>query len=285
MSTKRAHIGHNLLLLEMPTLSEHNILEKLPRTNFGEIMSSSDPGLRDPDVLRQLQVNIEAVRRRMAAACERGGRAVGDVTLVAVTKYVDAPTASLLLEFGVTELGESRPQELWRKARSLTQAHWHLVGHLQRNKIAATLPLVTLIHSVDSERLLLALNETAGNQQRCVSILLEVNISGETAKQGFAPDQVPNILRGFPNRFPHIELRGLMTMAPATHDTESTRPVFRQLREYRDRWVCLFPEAGRLPELSMGMTQDFEIAIEEGATIVRVGSALFEGLVHRNSLG
>lgn len=227
---------------------------------------------------QRLHSNLEAVQQRMAAACRRVGRSVDEVRLVAVTKYVDAATASWLVECGVSDLGESRPQELWRKAQAIPQAAWHLIGHLQRNKVAATLPLVHLIHSVDSERLLVALDETARQQTRRCSILLEVNVSGEKAKQGFSPDAVPEILRDFPNRFRNLDLRGLMTMAPLCEDPESTRPVFRRLRALRDDWVHLFPAVGALRELSMGMTQDFEVAIEEGATLVRIGSALFEGV-------
>ncbi len=227
--------------------------------------------------LNRLKANVDAVRRRMEAACQRAGRSASDVTLVAVTKYVSVEVAARLPELGIRDLGESRPQELWHKASALPDVRWHLIGHLQRNKVDSTIPLTSLIHSVDSERLLVAIQAAASQQNRPVPVLLEVNVSGESAKQGFAPSDVPSVLARFTTRFPQLSLRGLMTMAPLSADPEQVRPVFRELRRLRDQWRGDFPLVGSLAELSMGMTQDFEVAIEEGATMVRVGSALFEG--------
>src|SRR5262249_13754464 len=148
--------------------------------------------LMDASIRQKLRANLDAVEERIARACARAGRQRTDVTLVAVTKTVPAAIASLLPEMGVLDLGENRPQELWRKAATLPgDIRWHLIGHLQRNKIDRTLPLTFLIHAVDSVRLLQALEQEAAKQQRMVVALLEVNASGETSKQGFAPADVP----------------------------------------------------------------------------------------------
>src|SRR5262249_49707057 len=151
---------------------------------------------------------------------------------------------------------------------------WHLVGHLQRNKVERTLPLVELIHSMDSVRLLAALDEEATKRQRGVSVLLEVNASGEGNKHGFAPEELPGL--GPPIRaFRSVQVRGLMTMAAFEEDPQRCRPTFAALRELRDRLRGEIGPPHDLQELSMGMTNDFEVAVEEGATMVRIGTALF----------
>jgi pyridoxal phosphate enzyme (YggS family) len=203
------------------------------------------------------------------------------VTLVAVTKTVSAEVAAVLPELGVVDLGESRPQELWRKAAVFPRsARWHLVGHLQRNKIEKTLPLTHLIHSVDSERLLLALDEEAARQDRRVDVLLEVNASREEAKHGFAPEELAGL--GDPGsalrELKRVRVCGLMTMAALEEEPERCRPTFVGLRELRDRLRAELGSAYPLAHLSMGMTNDFEVAIEEGATLVRIGTAIFDGI-------
>ncbi len=214
----------------------------------------------------------------MRAACLRAGRPRDDVTLVAVTKTAPVGAAAVLAELGVRDLGENRPQELWRKAAALPPTvRWHLIGHLQRNKIARTLPLVHRIHSADNLRLLAALEEEAARQERTVDVLLQVNASREASKQGFAPDEVlglaPTLLE-----LERVRVTGLMTMAAYEDDPERCRPTFARLRELRDRLRAAVGAAHPLTELSMGMTNDFEVAVEEGATLVRIGTALFEGL-------
>ncbi len=219
--------------------------------------------------VNQLRDNLAAVEERIAKACARSGRQRSDVTLVAVTKMVAPEVAALCTELGILDLGEGRPQELWRKAAALPKnIRWHLIGHLQRNKIDRTLPLVQRIHAVDSVRLLQAIEQEAVKQQRQVSVLLEVNASGEAAKQGFAPAEV---LRLTPiiRQLKQIQVLGLMTMA-ALQEPEACRPTFVTLRKLRDQLG--------LEHLSMGMSNDFEIAIEEGATLIRLGSVLFEGV-------
>jgi pyridoxal phosphate enzyme (YggS family) len=221
----------------------------------------------------RLAANLARVEQRLAVACARAGRARQEVALVAVTKSVSAEIAALLPELGIHDLGESRPQELWRKVALLPQTvRWHLIGHLQRNKIERTLPLVHRIHSVDSERLLAALD--AG---RAVEALLEFNCGGEASKLGFAPEQA-GALAAVVRSLKRMRVVGLMTMAPFEDDPERCRPVFARLRQLRDQMRQEVGERHPLCELSMGMSNDFEVAVEEGATAVRLGTILFEGM-------
>ncbi len=226
-----------------------------------------------------LAERLAAVEERLHAACRRAGRAQSAVTLVAVTKTVSSEIAALLPGLGVMDLGESRPQELWRKAAVVPPpVRWHLIGHLQRNKIERTLPLVECIHSVDSVRLLEALEETCRQASRSLPVLLEFNASGEASKHGFASEDVPRLAARLAE-LRHVHIEGLMTMAAYEEQAERTRPTFAALRALRDQ---LAAEWGRpLPHLSMGMSNDFEIAVEEGATLVRLGTVLFEGMANR----
>lgn len=231
------------------------------------------------DPAATIAANLRRVRERIAAAADRSGRRAAEIQLVAVVKYVDANTARLLVDAGCRDLGESRPQQLWEKAEVLgdCDVNWHLVGHLQRNKIRRTLPLVSLIHSVDSEKLLSAIDRVAGEHRITADVLVEVNTSGDEAKHGAAPGDVQPLLAAA-SALRHIRIHGLMTMAALEGGTEVARANFAQLRELRDRLQPVCPANATLAELSMGMSRDFEVAIEEGATIVRVGSSLFEGL-------
>jgi pyridoxal phosphate enzyme (YggS family) len=223
------------------------------------------------------------VEERLHAACCRAGRSRGDVTLVAVTKTASIEAVAEMVALGVRDLGESRPQELWRKAAVLpASARWHLIGHLQRNKIERTLPLVCRIHSVDSLRLLRALEEEAERQGRTVDALLEVNASGEAAKHGFAPEEAAGLAPAL-RELKRVRVTGLMTMAAYEEDPQRCRPAFAALRELRDRLRIAVGEAPTLTDLSMGMTNDFEVAVEEGATLVRIGTALFDGLTEETA--
>ena len=225
-----------------------------------------------------LAQHIESVEERIGAACARAGRHRSEVTLVAVTKSAPDAASILLPEFGLAHLGENRPQQLWRKAALLpTTVHWHLIGHLQRNKIERTLPLVELIHSVDRLAVLEALEECAGKLGRPAHVLLEVNTSREASKQGFSPEVVPG-LAAVLNELKYVSVCGLMTMAAWEEEPEKCRPCFAQLRQLRDRLGRLLAGSHRLDHLSMGMSNDFEVAIEEGATLVRIGTRLFDGL-------
>jgi PLP dependent protein len=238
-------------------------------------MSGTKPDSRWRDLL---QGRLEQVENRLQAACQRAGRARSAVTLVAVTKSVSAGVAALLPELGVFDLGESRPQELWHKAALLPgSVRWHQIGHLQRNKVERTLPLATLIHSVDSERLLAALEEEAAKQQRTVEVLLEVNASHEASKHGFAAGDLRALAPAIAG-LKHVRVVGLMTMAAFFDDPEQARPAFGELRRLRERLQKEIKPPHELRHLSMGMTNDYEVAIEEGATLVRIGTALFEGM-------
>jgi PLP dependent protein len=226
--------------------------------------------------------NLHRVQERIARAAESAGRRADEVTLVGVTKYVGIEEAAELAAAGCRHLGESRPQELWKKAGDPALAgghpiHWHFIGHLQRNKVARTLPVTKLIHSVDSERLVAAINEVqaATDNTKPMNVLLEVNTSGESAKQGLSPSEVEPLLAAAPN-YPHIEIRGLMTMAALEGGPAVAAGNFATLRKLRDQLQTNAPSCVKLDELSMGMSDDFEVAIREGATIVRVGSALWE---------
>ena len=221
---------------------------------------------------KKLQTNLDAVEERIVKACARAGRQRSEVTLIAVTKTISAELAALLPELGLRDLGESRPQELWRKSEILPkEVRWHFIGHLQRNKIERTLPLVQMIHAVDTVRLLQAMEQEAARQQRSVSILLEVNASGEASKQGFEPTDLPGLVPIL-GELKHVQVSGLMTMA-ALQEPEACRPTFITLRQLRDslRSQSTHP----VEHLSMGMSNDFEIAIEEGATYVRLGTVLW----------
>lgn len=231
------------------------------------------------DAAARLRDNLVRVREQIATAAVRSGRRAEEVTLVGVTKYVDAAIARKLVEAGLNDLGESRPQALWEKAESLAglPIRWHLIGHLQRNKVKRTLPLAACIHSADSLRLLEEISREAVALGRTTDVLLEVNISGEAAKHGFEPGQIEPLLPAIA-RLPHVAVRGLMAMAALEGGPNRARREFAALRELRDRLRTSCPGEISLGELSMGMSGDFEIAIEEGATMVRVGSALFEGI-------
>jgi len=228
----------------------------------------------------RIRDNLACVHEKIAAAAARSGRSGNQIMLIGVTKYVEPEIARLLVEAGVTKLGESRPQELWRKAEALADlsVHWHLIGHLQRNKVKRTTEIAAVIHSVDSLRLLQEINvHAANNRLRVSDVLLEVNISGDAAKHGFRPDELEPL---FPQIAPlkHVAVLGLMTMSGLESNADQTRREFAALRELRDQLRPVHPPNVVLNELSMGMSGDYEIAIEEGATIIRVGSALFEGI-------
>jgi len=224
--------------------------------------------------------NLADVRRRIADAAARSGRTAAEVTLVGVTKYVSADEIRVLADAGCTELGESRPQQLWDKAAALAgrPIRWHMIGHLQRNKVRRTVPVVEMIQSADSPRLVRAIDTAAVELARRVAILIEVNVSGEEAKHGFAPERVEPFLEeaaGCEN----VAVRGLMCMAGLDPGADAARRDFAALRQLRDRLQRNCPEDIALSELSMGMSGDYEVAVEEGATIVRVGSALFRGIM------
>ena len=216
--------------------------------------------------------NLAAVRARIQAAASRAGRDPHEITLVAVTKEVDAEAARQAVAGGLTDLGENRVQELAKKQQALADldVRWHMIGTLQRNKVAQVVGHVVLIHSVDSVSLGEAIARKAQAQDIRQDVLLEVNAGSEESKHGAAPAEAVEAAHRLLD-MPGLRLRGLMTVAPQG-DVDAARRAFRTLRELRD---AVKARASEVTELSMGMTEDLEVAIEEGATIVRVGTAIF----------
>ncbi len=208
------------------------------------------------------------VKECLERACERAGRDPASVTLVAVTKgHGVSEIEQRVLARGHHILGENRVQEWREKAAQLEGVEWHLIGNLQRNKVKYLLP-VRLIHSLASERLAEALELEGAKRDHIFRVLVEVNVAGEAAKQGVPLNEAAALVR-YAQSLPHLKVHGLMTMAPYSANPEDSRPIFRRLRDLRDTLS--------LKELSMGMSGDFEVAVEEGASLVRVGSAIFAG--------
>lgn len=254
-----------------------------------------------PNMIDRLTDNLQQVNSEIAAACSRAGRSPDEITLVAVTKYAELPWAQRLIELGVRNLGESRPQQLLERSEALSfrgagfqpamnfdstgsgqvenlpHVQWHLIGHLQRNKVKRVLPQTVLIHSVDSLRLLERISAIAAELCLRPRVLLEVNVSGEDSKDGLSASELTANWDAF-QAVPNVDVAGLMTMAPLADDPAAARPVFRALRLLRDELATRAAPHVKLTELSMGMSGDFAVAIEEGATLVRIGSRLFDGL-------
>src|SRR5579872_342954 len=223
--------------------------------------------------------NVARIRERVASAARRVGRNPDDITLMAVSKTHPPELIREAYGAGLRVFGENRVQELSGKAAALVDlkdATWHLIGHLQSNKAARAAELFDAIDSVDSLKLAEKLNSSARERGKVLEVLIEINIGGEAAKSGLSPDsqELENILNAAP-RLDHLEVRGLMTIPPFTENSEDARPYFRQLRELRDEIGSRNWPAVSMDVLSMGMSHDFEIAIEEGSTCVRVGTAIF----------
>ncbi len=227
----------------------------------------------------RLERNLAEVRKRIAAACERAGRNSADVRLVAVTKTATPEAVRALVELGVTDLGENRIQEAAKKRDALAglNVRWHMIGHLQTNKVREAVEMFDLIHSVDSVRVAEALDARASSQGRTVPVLMQVNVSGEATKHGIPAALAIDELRKIA-KFGSIQVEGLMTMAPFVDDAEEVRSVFTRLRQLAAQIKTFGMPGGGMKHLSMGMTQDYEVAVEEGATIVRIGTALFTGV-------
>jgi pyridoxal phosphate enzyme (YggS family) len=214
-----------------------------------------------------IEQNVRDIERRIAGACERAGRSPDEVTLVAVTKNIDIPAIEAAFNAGIRHFGENRVQETKPKIEQLAnlRSHvtWHMIGHLQANKAKTAVNIFDIIHSVDSLKLAETLSK---HSQHKLPVLIEVNVSGEWTKSGFNISEVDEAV-ALIRKLPNIEVQGLMTIAPWLSDAGEVRPVFRRLRQMRDSLG--------LEHLSMGMTDDFEVAIEEGATLVRIGRAIF----------
>jgi pyridoxal phosphate enzyme (YggS family) len=221
-----------------------------------------------------LQERIALVQRRIAKACARSGRPIEDVNTIAVTKYVSVEAAQEVIAKGYIRIGENRWQDAKAKWEVIgNEAEWHFIGHLQTNKVKEVVGRFPYVHSLDRLSLAEELSRKASAAGLEVKCFIQLNISGEETKDGLAPEQLIPFAERI-RTMPGIRIVGLMTMAPYEADPESTRPVFRGLREWRDRLNASNVLPDKVPHLSMGMSNDFEIAIEEGATWIRLGSIL-----------
>ncbi|WP_338555685.1 YggS family pyridoxal phosphate-dependent enzyme [Paenibacillus sp. KS-LC4] len=229
-----------------------------------------------------LTERIAEVQRRIDAACERSGRKPEDVNVIAVTKYVSLATAVQAFDEGLRHLGENRFQDALPKWEAISgetaeggdgQAIWHFIGSLQTNKVKDVIGKFTYIHSLDRLSLAQAIEKRAAQLGVQVPCMIQVNVSGEQSKHGLEPEQLPELLEAIKG-FQYVQPIGLMTMAPYEAEAEQTRPVFRALRELRDKMNREVALNAPLTELSMGMSGDFEVAIEEGATWIRLGTIL-----------
>ncbi len=245
----------------------------------------------------RLRENLRQVRATIADACRRSGRDPADVRLVAVSKYADLDTVRALLAAGVRDLGENRVQQLIGRAAALgaaqadlfaadsaagTAPRWHMIGHLQRNKVKGLLHYSRILHSLDSVRLAKELEKQAEKSELIVDVFLELNVAGEQAKSG-APVAEAAPLAEAVSACPHLRLHGLMTMPPFDPDPEAARPHFARLRALLEQLQRRGAVGPSCVHLSMGMTIDYAVAVEEGATFVRIGSALFEGIDARSA--
>lgn len=226
----------------------------------------------------QIHERLQRVWERIRAACARAGRDPAQVRVAGITKGFPAEVAAAAVRAGLRDLGENRVQEARAKIPQVQalaggfSVRWHLVGHLQRNKARWAVQLFDWVHSVDSPELAHELSRRATSAARTLKVLVEVNVAGEPTKHGATPERAGQLVE-LASYLPGLHVRGLMTVAPQSRDPKEVRWVFRELRELRDR---IRLERGlELPELSMGMTEDYEVAVEEGATLVRLGRALF----------
>jgi pyridoxal phosphate enzyme (YggS family) len=220
-----------------------------------------------------LEANLHSIQERIAAACRRVSREPASVTLLAVTKSQPPEIVSQAAELGLTLFGENRVQEARAKIPLCpSRLRWHMIGHLQSNKCREAVELFAMVQSVDSLHLAAELSRRAEQASKTLPILLEVNVVGEATKFGYRPEQLIRELTQL-NALPRLEIHGLMTVPPWTPEPEKVRPIFRQVRELKEKCEAIL--GAPLPHLSMGMSGDFEVAIEEGATMVRLGTALF----------
>ena len=222
-----------------------------------------------------ITANINKIKQRIAAAATRCNRAPESIKLLAVTKTVPLPAIEQAIEAGITALGENYVQEAKEKIAVIGQrVSWHMIGHLQTNKAKYTVNLFDYIHSVDRLELAAEINKRARLIARKINILIEINVSGEKTKNGITASEAIELIKNV-SMLESVSVKGLMTMAPYSTNPENSRPYFSELRNLRNKIICEGITNIQMEELSMGMTDDFEIAIEEGATIVRIGRAIF----------
>lgn len=221
--------------------------------------------------------NLMRVEKRVQAACDRAGRSRDEVLLIAVSKTKPVELIREVMETGTKDFGENKVQEMCNKIEVIPEPlNWHLIGHLQRNKVKYIVDKACLIHSVDSVRLAEEIQKEAVKKEVAkVPVLIEVNMAEEDSKDGIHREETEALVRAIAADMPNLQIRGLMTIAPFVDDPEENRVHFRGLKELRDQINALQIPGVEMTELSMGMTNDFEVAIEEGATMVRVGTAIF----------
>lgn len=224
--------------------------------------------------MEELKSRIVEIQQKIDRAARVGGRSGKDVTLIAVSKTVDISQAQAAFDLGIRDFGENRSQELKSKQQAIPQANWHMIGRLQTNKVKDVVGRAVLIHSLDSWHLAQEINKRAQYLNIEMPVLLQVNISGETQKAGVDPDDVREFLDSV-GELTALRVDGFMTMAPLSYAGEESRPIFAELAALRNKLKeKSFPQA-ELKYLSMGMSQDYEVAVEEGANMVRIGSAIF----------
>ena len=222
-----------------------------------------------------IKENLEAVEKRVQDACKRAGRSRDEVTLIAVSKTKPVSLIREAMACGQVDFGENKVQELCKKLEEIREPlRWHLIGHLQRNKVKYVVDKACLIHSVDSERLAQEIQKEAAKRDLVCPVLVEVNVGGEETKSGVSPQEALPLVRSIA-ALPNVKVKGLMTVAPPVERPEDARIYFKELRELADTIRKEAIPGVEMKELSMGMTGDFEAAIEEGATMVRVGTAIF----------
>jgi hypothetical protein len=219
--------------------------------------------------------NIFKIKQRVREACLRVGRNPDEVTIVAATKTVQVDRIKEAVNSGIIDIGENRVQELLEKRNSIDNVRWHFIGHLQTNKVKYIVDFIHLIHSVDSLKLALEIDKQARKINKVIDVLIEVNTSGEKTKYGAKPDEVVELVRQISESCDFVRIKGLMTVAAFLPNPEDVRPMFKLLRELRDEIAKFNFKNVEMKHLSMGMSNDFEVAVEEGATLVRIGTAIF----------
>ena len=222
-----------------------------------------------------IKSNIEYIEKLKDEAARRSGRTGEDVLLVAVTKLHTPDEINEAIDAGITDIGENKVQEIMNKYEAVKPVRWHLIGHLQTNKVKYIIDKVSLIHSVDSLHLAKEIDKRAGNAGRTMDILVQVNPEGEETKFGTSMEDAVKLVGDIASECPNVRIKGLMCIAPLVEDPEEVRPVFAEVKKLFDRIAEEPPERAEMKYLSMGMSGDFEVAIEEGANIVRVGTAIF----------
>ncbi len=230
-----------------------------------------------------IKENIERVERLKAEACRRAGRDPSDVLLVAVTKLHTTEEMNEAIDCGITDIAENKVQEIVRKYDEVKPARWHLIGHLQTNKVRQVIDKVCMIHSVDSFHLAQEIEKRAAQHDLVMDILIQVNVAKEESKFGIDEEDTDLLIREIAENCPHIRVKGLMCIAPLEEDPEDARPYFAEAKRLYDRYdVMDHTDRVDFQYLSMGMTNDFQVAIEEGSNLIRVGTAIFGNRDYRS---